>query len=137
MNDLARHLVVALVFIRQDDTILLVKQTTGEKFWSLPGGVVEMGESVEQAAVREVREETGLAVRIQRIVGLYSKPDEGSLAVAFEATVIGGVLRPTVDEIAECRYFALDDLPDHAREHFRQRVDDFAKGVPGAIWRTQ
>ena len=137
MNDLARHLVVVLVFIRQDDTILLVKQNDGEKFWSLPGGAVEMGESLEQAAVREVHEETGLAVRIQRVVGLYSKPDEASVAVAFEATVVGGALRPAVDEITECRYFALDDLPAHTREHFRQRVDDFAKGVPGAIWRTQ
>jgi ADP-ribose pyrophosphatase YjhB (NUDIX family) len=137
MNDLARHLVVVLVFIRQDDTILLVMQNDGEKFWSLPGGVVEMGEFLEQAAVREVHEETGLAVRIQRVVGLYSKPDEGSVAVAFEATVIGGALRPGFDEIAECRYFALDDLPDHAREHFRQRVDDFSRGLPAAVWRTQ
>jgi ADP-ribose pyrophosphatase YjhB (NUDIX family) len=137
MGDLARHVVAALVFIRQDNEILLVKQNDGERFWSLPGGVVEIGESVEQAAVREVHEETGLAVRIQRVVGLYSKPGEGSIAIALEATVIGGALRPAVDEIAECRYFALDDLPDHAREHLRQRVDDFSRGLPAAVWRTQ
>lgn len=137
MVDLARHLVVALVFIRQGDAILLVKQSAGEKYWSLPGGLVELGESVEQAAAREVLEETGLTVRIQRVVGLYSKPVEGSLAITFEATVISGALRPGADEIAECRYFALDNLPGHARAHFRERIDDFSKGSNAAIWRTQ
>jgi 8-oxo-dGTP diphosphatase len=56
MNDLPRLFVVALVFIRQGDSILLVRQNYGQRFWSLPGGAVELGESLEQAAVREVRE---------------------------------------------------------------------------------
>ena len=137
MSDLARHVIVALVFIRRGKEILLVKQKKGEQVWSLPGGVVEAGESVHQAAVREVREETGFAVLIQRLVGLYSKPSEESVAVTFEATIIGGDLRPNREEIAECKYFALDDLPQHTRDHFRQRVEDFSRGLPVAMWRSQ
>jgi ADP-ribose pyrophosphatase YjhB (NUDIX family) len=63
--------VVALVFIRQDDRILLVRQNYGRRHWSLPGGVMERGESVDEAAVREVKEETGLDVRLTRVVGLF------------------------------------------------------------------
>ena len=92
MTKLPRFVVVALVFISQSDSILLVKQNYGEQYWSLPGGVMEPGESIDQTAIREVKEETGLDVRLKRVVGLYSKPDEGTLAVAFEGEVIGGDL---------------------------------------------
>ena len=95
-----RHLIVVLVFIRQGDSILLVKQNYGQQYWSLPGGAVELGESLEQAAIREVHEETGLEAHITRVVGLYSKPAENALAVTFEGQVVGGELRPENEIIA-------------------------------------
>jgi ADP-ribose pyrophosphatase YjhB (NUDIX family) len=131
-----RHLIVVLVFIRQGDSILLVKQNYGQQYWSLPGGMVELGESLEQAAAREVHEETGLETRVKRVVGLYSNPAENALAVTFEAQVVGGELRPA-HEISECRYFPLDNLPALIRPHLRQRVEDFRRGLPHAVWRTQ
>ena len=137
MRELPRHIVVALLCIRRDDEILLVKQDYGHAYWSLPGGVVEMGESIEEAAVREAREETGLQVCIKRVVGLYSKAREGSLAVTLEAAVVGGTLGPACDDVSECRYFPLDGLPEHAREHFRQRVDDYRRKLPHAVIRAQ
>lgn len=135
MSDLPRLVIAALVFIHQDDKLLLVKQNYGRQYWSLPGGVVELGESIEQAAVREIREETGLDIRLKRVVGLYSKPDEGALAVTFEGEIVGGTLTPN-HEIAECGYFSFDQLPE-ARGHFRQRVEDFKSNLPHALWRTE
>jgi 8-oxo-dGTP diphosphatase len=137
MDNSPRHLVVALVFIRQQDAILLVKQNYGAKYWSLPGGIVEPGESLDQAAIREVREETGLEVRINRVVGLYSKPDEEALAITFDADVISGSLNQPTDEIAKCQFFPLDHLPGHVRSHFRQRVEDYRQNLPGTVVRTQ
>jgi ADP-ribose pyrophosphatase YjhB (NUDIX family) len=136
-SDFPRLLVVALVFIRQQDAILLVKQNYGAKYWSLTGGIVEPDESFDQAAMREVREETGLEVRIRRVVGLYSKPDEGALAITFDADVISGSLKPPTDEIAKCQYFPLDHLPPHVRSHLRQRVKDYRQNLPGTAMRTQ
>jgi len=128
--------VVALVFIQQNDKILLVKQNYGRRHWSLPGGKLEPGESIEEAAIREVKEETGLEIRLGRLVGLYSKPAENGLAICFEGEVVGGTLRPA-NEILACRYFPCDALPDPVREHLRQRVQDFRRAYPHTVVRTQ
>jgi ADP-ribose pyrophosphatase YjhB (NUDIX family) len=135
MNESPRFVVVALVFIQEKDTILLVKQSYGNQYWSLPGGVVESGESIDQAAIREFWEETSLDIRVKRPVGLYSIPATNSLAITFEGEIIGGSLAPN-HEVCECQYFQLDNLP-YAREHLRQRVDDFRQGFLCTFIRTQ
>ena len=129
--------IVALAFIRQGDCILLVRQREGERYWTLPGGAVEPGEPVDQAAIREVREETGLEVRLLRLVGLYSKPEDGALAVTFEAEVVGGTLLQSTEETSDCRYFPMDQLPSPIRGHLQQRVADLRLDQPHAVWRTQ
>ena len=128
--------VVALVFIQQDDAILLVRQNYGQQYWSLPGGAMEPDESIDEAAIREVKEEAGLDVRLRRVVGLYSKPSEDGLAVCFEGEVIGGILKAD-HEITECRYFPYDLIPEATREHLLQRIDDFRCNLPHTVIRTQ
>jgi len=128
--------VVVLVFIQQDDAILLVRQDYGNQYWSLPGGMMEPGESIDEAAIREVREETGLGIRLKRVVGLYSKPREDGLAVCFEGEVVGGTLKAD-HEIIECRYFPYDHLPEATREHLRQRIEDFRSDFSHVVIRTQ
>jgi 8-oxo-dGTP diphosphatase len=135
MKELPGFTIAALVFIQKNGTILLVRQSYGNRYWSLPGGMVEHGESVDQAAIREVKEETGLEVRIKRLVGVYSLPASNSIAITFEAEIIGGVLAPD-HEVSACQYFQFENLP-YAREHLRQRVDDFRQGIPTAVMRTQ
>lgn len=136
MSDSPGTTVVALTFIRQEDKILLVRQAYGERYWSLPGGKMEPGESIEEAAIREVAEETGLEVRITRVVGLYSKPAENGLAVTFEGEVIGGTLE-AANEITACGYFLPDQLPEPVRTHLHQRVADWRAGLAQAVFRTQ
>jgi len=131
-----KTVVTVLVFIPRGDAILLARQNYGRQYWSLPGGVMEAGESVEQAAIREVKEETGLDIQLGRLVGVYSKPGENGLALTFEGRVTGGVLQAD-NEIAEVRYFPLANLPENIRQHLRQRVEDFKAGLPEAVVRTQ
>ncbi len=91
------------VIIPSERGVVLIRRG-GEPFegqWALPGGFVEVGETVEEAAVREVAEETGLAVELSRLVGVYSEPDRDprghNVSVAFLARVLGGDLSAASD----------------------------------------
>jgi ADP-ribose pyrophosphatase YjhB (NUDIX family) len=136
MRHETRFLIAVLVIVQRDEKILLVQQDYGERYWSLPGGLVEHGESLEAAAVREVREETGLNVKILRLIGLYSKPAENALAITFEGLIVGGILRPA-NEITQAGFFPPDDLPQPVRAHLTQRLDDYLANQPAAFVRTQ
>ena len=136
MEPLPKFVVAALVFIRQGDGILLVRQSYGAEYWSLPGGVVEAGESIEEAARREVREETGLEVRILRVIGIYSMTAQEAIAITLEAEIIGGRLQPD-NEISDCAYFLPEQLPSPVRSHLYERVSDFVAGLPYTVLKTQ
>lgn len=135
MNDLPRFVLAALTLIRQDNAVLLVQQRDPPGYWSLPGGVVEHGESPDQAAAREVKEETGLDVRLKRVVGIYAKLDENALAITFEGEITGGAMLQVTNETLACRYFPTDQLPEPIRGHLRQRIQDL--DAPAVVWRTQ
>jgi ADP-ribose pyrophosphatase YjhB (NUDIX family) len=122
--------------IIQEDKILLVKR---EDFhvWCLPGGEVEEGESLTQAAMREAREETGLEVRLTRLVGIYSRSGwlgEMLHVPVFAAEVIGGELKVQESEVLEARFFGRDELPGHMLMGHIQRALDALDGVCGAVW---
>jgi 8-oxo-dGTP diphosphatase len=136
MAQLHKIVVAAFVFIRKGETILLVKQSYGEQYWSLPGGVMEDGESIDQAAIREVKEETGLDIRLGKLIGVYSKPGEGALALTFEGFIEGSELEAD-NEAIDVRYFPLTHLPDNIRAHLRQRVEDFQADLIFTVIRTQ
>jgi len=72
-----------------------------EGLWALPGGFVEVGETVRQAAVREAAEETGLAVEVSKLVGVYSEPYRDprghNVSVAFLARVLSGQMQAASD----------------------------------------
>jgi 8-oxo-dGTP diphosphatase len=118
-------LTVDIIIIRKGGSIVLVKRLNppfqGE--WAIPGGFVEYGETVEAAAKREAREETGLDVELDRIVGVYSDPNRDprghAVSICFLAHEVRGQLRANTDA-KEAKDFRLSSLPsrlafDHAR----------------------
>ena len=91
------------VVIPSEGRVVLIRRGSDpfEGQWALPGGFVEVGETVEEAAVREAAEETGLAVELARLVGVYSDPGRDprghNVSVAFLARVLSGELSAATD----------------------------------------
>ncbi len=106
-------------------------------WWNLPGGGLEAGETVEQGLAREVREEIGVAVRIVRLVGVYSKPQKSEVVLTFLCKLADETPPTTSDEVSEVGWFGATALPDDTLPKHRQRVLDAALGQPEAILRAQ
>lgn len=103
--------------------------------WNLPGGVVEEGEAPWDAAIREVREEVGVTAEVERLVGLYWKPESDELVFAFACRALSG--KPSIsDEADDVGYFALDALPPNTAPKHLERVRDARAGGP-AVLRVQ
>lgn len=91
------------VVIPSEEGVVLIRRGSEpfEGQWALPGGFVEIGETVEQAAVREAAEETGLAVEIAGLVGVYSDPERDprghNISVAFLVRVLSGQMQASSD----------------------------------------
>ena len=102
---------VAAVILDEDRNILLVKATY-QRFhpWGLPGGSLEYGEQPEEAVIREVWEETGLHICIERLLLINSwMPDR--VGMYYLCKITGGTFYPS-DEVSEFSFFSLDNLPD-------------------------
>lgn len=87
--------------------------------WALPGGFVEEGETVENAAKREAFEETGIKVKLVKFVGVYSDPkrdSRGTISVAFLAKPLSKKIKGDV-EVEDVKWFSLDELPSIAFDH--------------------
>ena len=92
--------------------------------WTLPKGQPEPGETVEETALREVREETGLEVRLGRLLGLYSTEGDPVVLAVYPVTAVTGTLAPA-DDLTELAFFPTDALPDPAFPHDPQIVADW------------
>ena len=127
----------ATIAIIEDGKVLLTKREDFE-VWCLPGGQVDPGESMADAAVREAREETGLDVELTRLVCLNSRTGGGFNIhmPTFAASVVHGTISPQVDEVIDIGYFSADELPDDLMPWHRQPALDALNGVSGAVYAT-
>ena len=134
----------AIIFDEARAKVLLTRRADNG-LWCAPGGAIESGESAAEACEREVLEETGLTVRVKRLVGVYSNPDQlviypdGTkvhiVALSFEAYVVSGEFVLT-NETTSVGYFTIDEI--EAMEFFgshKQRIYDALENDQSAFIR--
>jgi ADP-ribose pyrophosphatase YjhB (NUDIX family) len=106
------RLVVTVFPVTQAGELILIRRgiEPGKGWWAQPGGFLEVDETVNQAAIRETWEETGLLIEPGEIIGLYTRLEAAVVTIAFEARIVGGEAAPTV-EATEIKAFAPEDIP--------------------------
>jgi 8-oxo-dGTP diphosphatase len=136
MQDNLHHFRIGVYALIFDDGRVLLAHRRDIDWWNLPGGGMEMGETVEEAVCREVREETGLKVQVERLVGVYSKPQKQEIVLTFRCNVTGGELQAT-EESRACVYFSPAALPRNTLPKHRQRIEDALINQEDAVLRDQ
>jgi len=101
-----------LALVPYQGGLVLVRRSIEPGFglWVLPGGFVDLGETVEEAVVREAYEEANLRVRVVRLQNVYSYRHSRTVLLAFETEYVSGVLAPGEEE-SEARSFAPHEIP--------------------------
>lgn len=121
--------------IKDGDRVLLTKREDYE-VWCLPGGGPDAHESFSEALIRETKEETGLDVRIKRLIGVYSRPTWNCYNLAYEVEVVGGeILRELPREVLEIDWFDYRELPNHTIDFYERMIKDAFEFTEPVSWK--
>ena len=136
--DIIRPSVCAIII--NNNNQLLLEQRSDNQLWGLPGGGVEIGESVTQALYREVIEETGLNIQIIKLIGIYSDPGNYSImsypdgglvqyvSITFKCNPMSENLKISEESI-DLKYFDIDNLPNNLMVGHKSRIIDSMKNT--------
>ena len=130
------------IIVNEAGEVLLQRRSDNDR-WALPSGTMDIGETIGEAVVREVREETGIEAELIGILGVYSDPghvfayDDGEVRqqfnICFTGRAIGGKPRPS-DESSEVRFFPLSKVEDlNMHESIRLRLRHYSENRPQAV----
>ncbi|MEU4373118.1 NUDIX hydrolase [Pseudonocardia alni] len=129
MNDTPKHSVSVAGIVVDDHDRILVVQRRDNGHWEPPGGVLELGETFEEGVRREVAEETGIRVEVERLTGAYKNLTRGVVALVFRCHPVAGSPTPT-DESQRVRWFTLAEVREHMAPAYAIRAEDaFTDGV--------
>ncbi len=129
-SNLSNPFPTADLIIEYNRGIVLIKRKNPPEGWALPGGFVEYGESLEAAAVREAKEETGLDVELLRQFHAYSDPKRDprhhTITIVFIAKAKGNAVAG--DDAKEIGVFSKDTLPEQIAFDHRDIINDYYSG---------
>lgn len=131
-NRSALHSVsVSAAVVREDGSFLAVRRRDNGH-WEPPGGVLELDETIEEALLREVREETGIDVRVERLSGVYKNMLRGIVALVFECSPAGGEPTPS-EETSEVAWLTAGEVAESMDEAYAVRLFDAQVSGPALI----
>lgn len=124
---------VDVIIYDQQKGVVIIKRRNFPHGYALPGGFVDEGESVEHAAIREMKEETGLDVKLTGLLGVYSRPDRDPRQHTISTVFIGEPVDPVAlkagDDAAEAVFYPLDKLPEPIVFDHLDVLNDFKKVI--------
>jgi 8-oxo-dGTP diphosphatase len=123
---------VVVVVVQHEGKLLLGRRNMepGKGLWSFFGGYVDRGEKVEEAAMREVKEETNLDVQLEGLIGIYSERGNTHVLVVYQASVIDyqtSTMAMQHEEVSELAFFGLEELPTLAFSVDQRILQDWKK----------
>ncbi|AFR07818.1 NUDIX hydrolase [Nocardiopsis alba] len=113
---------VAGAVVREDGRLLTIRRADNGR-WELPGGVLELAETPEEGVRREVWEETGVHVQVNRLTGVYKNTTRGIVALVFRCAPSGGDPRPS-DESTAVAWLTPDEVAERMSEVYAVRLLD-------------
>jgi ADP-ribose pyrophosphatase YjhB (NUDIX family) len=113
---------VAGIVVRDDGRVLAVRRRDNHH-WEPPGGVLELGETFDQGVRREVLEETGIEVQVERLTGVYKNMPRGIVSLVFRCAPVGGQPTPT-DEALSVRWLSIEEIRQRMDPAYIVRVTD-------------
>ena len=128
--DYKNPLPVALAVAVKDKKFLLIKRGIPPKkgMWGFPSGFIEVGETSEEACLRELKEETGTSGEIEKLIGVVRREDKeiygDMLVVQYLDRVTGGKLAPPGDEVEDARFVDIAELPDYYVNLFKDVIEE-------------
>jgi len=123
MSNTPQHSVsVAGIVVREDGRVLVVQRRDNAR-WEPPGGVLELSETFEQGVRREIVEETGVTVRVDRLTGAYKNLTRGVVALVFRCTPVAGEATTTA-ESRSVRWLTPEEVREHMSPAYAVRVLD-------------
>lgn len=125
-----------VIIIDSNNKILLIKRSDDGN-WCIPGGIMDVGESIQETAIREVFEETNMNIEEMKLLNVYSGKQQHHIYpngdvvyfvnVVFFTSTYSGQLKPDGIESAEIRFYSIDDLPDNISPTNKPFIEDFKK----------
>ena len=130
LNMYKKHVPTVDILIVYEQGIVLIERKNPPFGWALPGGFVDYGESVEQAAVREAKEETGLVVELVSLLGVYSDPARDSRQHTISTVFVACPHNPQIlpqsgDDARQARIFSFDNFPESLAFDHGKMVQDY------------
>ncbi|WP_397538536.1 NUDIX domain-containing protein [Rummeliibacillus pycnus] len=125
---------IAVIIFNEEKQVLLQKRAD-VGLWGIPSGHIEIGETVSEAAIREIKEETNLDIKIKKLIGVYSDPNSQVfeypngqvvhfITTCFLAEITGGLLKCNLEESLEIKFFDQQNLPQDLLKMHPRWLDD-------------
>ncbi len=129
MTDTPKHSVSVAGIVVRDDGRILAIQRRDNQHWEPPGGVLELDETFEAGVRREVREETGVEIEVERLTGVYKNLPRGVVALVFRCHPRSGAVGST-DEASRIGWLTVDEITEQMDPAYAVRVTDALSDSP-------